>query len=152
VTELLSLDENKAIVRRFVEEVQSQHNLEVSDELMDPGMIDHYYQMQGLPEPNLNKVEAFKKFYSGLLAAFPDAKAEIHNMIAEGDLVATHKTLHCTHKGEFMGIPPTGKKVEVDIIDIFRIAGGKMVEHWGIINWTSIMQQLGVTQPPRQQN
>jgi steroid delta-isomerase-like uncharacterized protein len=146
------LDENKAIIPRFAEEVQSQHNLDVVGDLMDTNMVDHYYEMQGLPQPNLNAVEGFQRFYSGVLAAFPDVKADIHNMIAEGDLVATHKTLHCTHKGEFMGIPPTGKRVEVDVIDIFHIAEGKMVEYWGIINWTRVLQQLGATQPPGPQH
>lgn len=117
----MSLEENKAIVRRFIEEVQSQHNLDLVDELIDPNQIDH----SGLQPQGLNAVEGFKKFFSGMLTAFPDLKAVIHSQVAEGDRVVTHKTFHGTHKGEFMGIPPTGKKVSVDVIDIFRIAEGK---------------------------
>lgn len=132
---------NKAIVLRFIEEVQSQHKLDVADELMDRNMVDHFFEMQGMPEPP-NAVEAFKKFYTGILSSFPDAKAVVHSMIAEGDLVATHKTLHVTHKGEFRGIPPTGREGEIQIMDIFRIAGGKMVEHWGIVDFVGIMQTL----------
>ncbi len=138
----MSLEKNKAIVRRFVEEVQSQHNLDIVGELMDPNMIDHYYDAQGLQQPK-NAIEGFKKFYSGMLAAFPDVKAVIHNQVAEGDNVVTHKMFLGTHKGEFMGIPPTGKKITVNVIDIFRIADGKMVEHWAVIDWMGLMQQLG---------
>ena len=142
----MSLEANKALVLRFVEEVQSQHKLTAVDEIMDPNMIDHYAQPS-----SLNSVEAFKKVFSGFIAAFPDLKAVIHNQVAEGDKVVTHKTFHGTHKGEFMGIPPTGKKIAIELIDIFRIAGGKLVEHWAIADMMSVMQQLGVLPSPSQQ-
>jgi steroid delta-isomerase-like uncharacterized protein len=142
----MSLEANKALVRRFVEEVQSQHKLTALDEIMDPNMIDHY----GQPS-SLNSVEAFKKFFSSMLIALPDFKAVIHNQVAEGDKVVTHKTFHGTHKGEFMGIPPTGKKVAIEVIDIFRIAGGKFAEHWAVADMMSVMQQLGVLPSPSQQ-
>jgi steroid delta-isomerase-like uncharacterized protein len=138
----MSLEKNKALIRRFVEEVQSQHKLTLVDEIMDPHMIDHY----GKPSPN--SVEAFKKFFSGFIAAFPDVKAVIHNQVAEGDKVITHKTFHGTHKGEFMGIPPTGKKVSLELIDIFRISGEKLVEHWAVADMLSVLQQLGVSPSP----
>ena len=137
----MSLEANKALVRRFVEEVQSQHKLTVVDEIMDPHMIDH------AAEASQNSAETFKKFFSGFIAAFPDVKAVIHNQVAEGDKVVTHKTFHGTHKGEFMGIPPTGKKVAIEVIDIFRIAGGKFAEHWAVADMMSVMQQLGVIPP-----
>jgi steroid delta-isomerase-like uncharacterized protein len=138
----MSLAENKALVRRFVEEVQSQHKLAVVDEIMDPNMIDHAAQPS-----SLNSVEAFKQFFGGVLAALPDLKAVIHAQVAEGDKVVTHKTFHGTHKGEFMGIPPTGKKVAIELIDIFRIAEGKFAEHWAVSDMMSLMQQLGVIPP-----
>jgi steroid delta-isomerase-like uncharacterized protein len=142
----MSLEANKALVRRFVEEVQSRHNLTAVDDIMDPNMIDHAAQPS-----SLNSVEAFKKFFSGTLIAFPDMKTVIHNQVAEGDQVVTHKTFHGTHKGEFMGIPPTGKKVAFEVIDIFRIAGGKFAEHWAVVDMMSVMQQLGVLPSPSQQ-
>ena len=145
----MSLEENKVIVRRFVEEVQSQHNLDVASELMSPSMVDHYLEAQGLPHTE-DAVEEFKKFYSGLLAAFPDLKAIIHNQVAEGDLVATYKTLHGTHRGEFMGVKPTGKRVALNIMDIFRIVEGKIVEHWAVIDFMGLMWQLGAPSAPVQ--
>jgi steroid delta-isomerase-like uncharacterized protein len=138
----MSLEENKAIVSRFVEEVQNNHNLDAVNELFDRNMVDH------LGQPVLSAAEGFKKFYSGLLAAFPDLRCVVHSQVAEGDKVATHKTFHGTHKGEFMGMPPTGKKIAVDVIDIFRIAGGKMVEHWAVQDLAGLMRQLGVKPPP----
>lgn len=141
----MSLEENKAIVYRFVEEVQNKHNLDAVNDLFDRNMVDH------LGQPGLSAVEGFKRFYSGLLAAFPDLKCVIHNEVAEGDKVATHKTFHGTHKGEFMGMPPTGKKIAIDVMDIFRIAGGKMVEHWAVQDSAGLMEQLGVKSPPGHQ-
>ena len=139
----MSLEANKALVRRFIEEVQSQHKIMAVDEIMDPNMIEHFG-----PPSSLNSVEAFKKFFAGFIAAFPDVKAVIHSQVAEGDKVVTHKTFHGTHNGEFRGIPPTGKKVTIELIDIFRISGGKLMEHWAVVDWMSVMQQLGVVPSP----
>jgi steroid delta-isomerase-like uncharacterized protein len=138
----MSLEENKALVRRLVEEAQSQHTLKVLDEIMDPNMIDHYAQPS-----SLSSIEASKQFFAGFFAAFPDVKAVIHSQVAEGDKVVTHKTFHGTHQGEFMGIPPTGKKIAIELIDIFRITGGKLVEHWAVADMMGMMQQLGVIPP-----
>jgi predicted ester cyclase len=145
----MSLVKNKMIVRRFVEEVQSRHNLVLAEELMSPNMIDHYLESLGLPH-SPNAVEDFKKFYSALLAAFPYSKATIQNQLAEGDLVATHKTLYGTHKGEFRGIQPTGKRIALDLMDIFRIAEGKIVEHWAVIDFMNLMRQLDTVRSTKQ--
>jgi predicted SnoaL-like aldol condensation-catalyzing enzyme len=124
----LSLEANKALVRRFIEEVQSQHKIMAVDEIMDPNMIEHFG-----PPSSLNSVEAFKKFFAGFIAAFPDVKAVIHSQVAEGDKVVTHKTFH------------------IELIDIFRISGGKLMEHWAVVDWMSVMQQLGVLPSPSPQ-
>ena len=71
-------------------------------------------------------------------------------MVAEGDKVATRKTFHGTHQGEFMGIPPTGQQVSIGLIDIVRIVDGKVVEHWSIGDNLGMMQQLGVIPMPEQ--
>lgn len=146
----MSLSENKAIVRRFVEEVQGQHKLDLAEKLISPNMIDHWNETQGRQRPE-NAVEDFKKFYSGLLAAFPDITAVIHHQVAEGDLVATYKTLYGTHKGEFMGVRSTGKKVALNLMDFFRIAEGRIVEHWAVMDFMGLMRQLGALPTPRQQ-
>ena len=81
-------------------------------------------------------------------SAFPDFKVTIDDMIAEGDKVVVRGTWSGTHKGEFMGIPATGKSVSFGVIDTVRIAGGKMVEHWGLMDNFRLMQQLGVIPAP----
>jgi steroid delta-isomerase-like uncharacterized protein len=79
--------------------------------------------------------------------AFPDSRVTIDDMIAEGDQVVTKKTFRGTHEGEFAGIPPTGKTVELQFVDIMRVHNGKIVEHWNCIDQLSFMQQLGVIPP-----
>ncbi len=67
----------------------------------------------------------------------------IHTIIAEDDKVCTYKTFHGTHLGDFRGIPPTGNKISVDVMDLFRLSDGKMVEHWVVADWAGMMQQIG---------
>ncbi|MDQ1280812.1 MAG: hypothetical protein QG670_2075 [Thermoproteota archaeon] len=83
-----------------------------------------------------------------MLAAFPDLIAVIHNQVVEDDLVATHKTLYGTYKGEFIGLQPTGKKIALNLMDFFRTAGGKMVEHWAVMDFLGLMRQLGALPSP----
>jgi predicted ester cyclase len=83
-----------------------------------------------------------------VFTAFPDMRAEIHDQVAEGDKVVTRKTFYGTQQGEFMGIPPTGKKVAFDVIDIFRIADGRILEHWFAGDMLGLMQQLGAVPAP----
>ncbi len=85
-----------------------------------------------------------KAFVGAFHAAFADGHILIHQMVAEGDTVATRLTFHGTHSGDFMGIPPTGKQVTVPALDMARYADGKLVEHWGGPDQMSLMQQLGV--------
>jgi steroid delta-isomerase-like uncharacterized protein len=141
----MSTEENKALVKRFVEEVQNQHKFELMDQLFDPNYDDHATGPGVVPG-----VEGFKQFFSMMLRAFPDLHATIHDQIAEGDKVVTRKTFSGTHKGDFQGVPPTGKKGEIGVIDIFRITNGKIAEHWMQADNLGMMQQLGIIPPPEQ--
>ncbi len=138
----MSLEQNKALVRRFVEEVQCQHNLAALDELFSPDFVDH----SGMTDPPT--LEGSRQFFSMMFAAFPDMRFVIRQQIAEGDKVLTHKTLQATQLGPFMGIPATGKAVAVDVMDIFTVAGGKITEHWTVGDMLGMMQQLGVVPGP----
>ena len=139
--------ENKAVVRRFVEEVQNNHDIDAVDELFSPDMVNH----TPMPVPGIeNTNEGFKQFFSAMLAAFPDAHFTIHDQVAEGDTVVTRKTFHGTNEGEFMGMPATGRQVSMDIIDIWRVADGRLTEHWGVLDQLGTMQQLGVIPAPGQ--
>ena len=78
-----------------------------------------------------------------LFAAFPDLRAEIHDQLEDGDKVVTRKTFHGTHAGEFMGMPPTGRSVAWDVIDIVRVRDGQLAEHWNVVDALALMQQVG---------
>ena len=133
----MSLQENKAVVRRFVDEMQNQHNLDLIDEMFSPDFVDY----SGRAKPPSR--EGLKPFFAFMFAAFPDMHFVIHQQLAEGDQVMTRKTLHGTHRGPFMGIPATGKEVAVTFVDIFTVINGKITEHWSEGAALGILQQLG---------
>ena len=137
----MSIEDNKALARRAIEEIMNQRNLAVFDELHSPDYVCHIISrtIQG-PEP-------FKQLLSMVFTAFPDLHYTIEDLFGEGDRVVVRYTSRGTHKGDLMGIPPTGKQVTVTGTDIMRVANGKILEEW--IN-SDLMQQLGVTPTPEQ--
>jgi len=140
----MSIEENKAFMRRMYEEVHNKGNLAVIDEVTAVDFIDHDPMVAELPPGP----EGVKQEFSMLRAAFPDLHVTVEDMVAEGDKVVSRLTMRGTHKGEFMGIAPTGKQITVAVIDILRIVGGKIVEHWNIVDNLGMMQQLSVVPPP----
>lgn len=134
----MSAEENKELVRRFVEEVQSGRDVGAIDRFISPNFVN-YTDIPGLP----NNREGGKQFHAILFAAFPDLQATIHSQVAEGDKVVTHKSFHATHQGEFMGVAPTGNKIAFEVIDILTVAGGMITEHWVVGDQLGLMQQLG---------
>jgi steroid delta-isomerase-like uncharacterized protein len=127
-----------------VEEAINRGNIKVIDELLSSDFVEHEELPPGIPPGR----EAPKAMFAMLRSAFPDLKATIEHLIAEGDEVVMHMTWTGTHKGEFMGIPPTGKSISINVIDILGIAEGKFVEHWGVMDSMAMMQQLGVVPAP----
>ena len=134
----MSTEENKAIVRRFLEEVINQKNLAVVDELLASNYVGHIAGMEDVR----GSVE-LKQALTVLFTAFPDYQDTIEDMVAEGDEVVGRWTSPWTHKGEFMGIAATGKQGATTAIAIFRIEEGKIVEEWEMIDMLGLMQQLG---------
>ena len=134
-----STEKNKALERRLVLEGFSKGNLAVVEELVAVDAVDHS-ATPGMP-PGLDGV---KLFVTTFRTAFPDFNYTIEDQIAEGDKVVTRVTWNGTHKGPFMGIPPTGKIISVTGIDITRWSNGKAVEHWSNEDIMGMMQQLGV--------
>ena len=130
----------KAVVRRNTEEVQGKGNFDVFEELFADDFFDH------TPQPNMTPDKSGARgLYKALREAFPDFHAVIHWQTAEGEIVTTFKTYHGTHKGTFLGIPPTGKKIQFETVDAMRVHNGKIKEHWGVANLYSLMQQLGAS-------
>ena len=139
----MSVEENKTIERRYMEEVWTKGNLAAVDELVATNYVDHTPMPGASPD-----LQGLKQFVTVVTAAFPDWQPTIEDMIAEGDKVVVRFRGRGTHKGEFMGIPPTGKQVAMMAIAIHRIAGGKIVENWLQADMLGMMVQLGVVPPP----
>ena len=140
----MSTEQNKAIMRRLMEEVFNRGNIGLVDEMVAPDFIEHEELPPGI-QPGREGVKAFSTIFR---SAFPDLKVTIDDDIAEGDKVVIRSIWSGTHKGELMGIPPTGKSVSFGVVDTVRIAGGKLVEHWGQMDNMGMMQQLGVIPAP----
>jgi predicted ester cyclase len=136
----MSTEDNKALVQRFFEEVINQRNVAALDQFVSPNAVNHTVP-SGLPQgPN--------QFLSMHLNAFPDVKATVEDLLADGDKVVALVSYRGTHQGAFRSISPTGKLITLMGINIFRIVNGKIVEHWGLADRLSALQQLGVVPPP----
>jgi len=135
---ITSSDAPKAVVRRNTEEVQSLWNFDVFEELFADDFVDH------TPQPNTTPdKKGVRDLYHRLRAAFPDFHADIHWQAADGEMVTTYKTYHGTHLGMFLGVAPTGRKIQFETVDVMRVRNGKITDHWGVANLFSLMQQLG---------
>lgn len=133
----MTTDQIKAVVLRFNREFLEKNNVEVLKELVADNFVNH------TAAPGVAKDVSGLIHYIGMLhQGFPDLRIEIHEMIAEGDLVATRKTFHATHLGEIMGHAPTGKKVTFNVMDFVRVKDGQYVEHWGRNDVMQVIQQL----------
>ena len=131
----MSVEGNKAVVRRFFEEALNQQRLDVLDEILAPDFIG-----QGEHPP---RREDEKRMWQGVLAAFPDAQVVVEDQVGEGDKVVTRWSVRATHQQEFMGIPPTGKEIRDSGIHIHRLSDGRIVEAWAESDTLGVLQQLG---------
>ena len=130
----------KAVVRRNTEEVQGKGKFDVFEDLFADDFVDH------TPQPNMTSDKAgVRSLYKALRKAFPDFHAVIHWQTAEGEVVTTFKTYHGTHRGNFLGVAPTGRKIHFETVDAMRVHNGKITELWGVANLFSLMRQLGAS-------
>lgn len=136
-------EQAKMVVRHFVEQVQDRHRLDLIYELFEPGYIDHFKAGGMPPAAATDAVDTFKRFFAGILRAFPDLRVTLEDQIAEGDKVVTRKTFRGTHRGEFLGIAPSGKSLELELIDIFRVTNGRLAEHWAQFDVMAVLRQIG---------
>jgi steroid delta-isomerase-like uncharacterized protein len=134
----MSAAENKAIAARFMEEVINKGNVAFIDQFATPNFIDHQLP-PGMPAGR----EGIKAFVTGFRAAFPDLHYTLDDAIAEGDKVVSRSTARGTMRGDFMGMPASGKTATWQEIHITRFAEGKAVEHWAVVDQYSMLAQLG---------
>jgi len=141
----MSTESNKTVIRRGFEEGINQGNLAVFDEVIAPNYVNHNFPTP-VPGP-----EGFKQVLGMFLAGFPDLRVTLEDVLAEGDKVATRGIFTGTHRGEFNGIPATGKTVTVSYSDVWRVENGKAVENWVQMDMMGLLQQLGVIPTPEGQ-
>src|SRR5262245_30801922 len=138
-------EENKAVIRRFYDEVLNKGNLALADEMLSDDFVDRS------PVPGqASDREGFKQVIAMFHAAFPDVRLRIEDLVMEGDRGVVRDTFTGTQRGELMGIPATDKRVEFGSIHIGRFVGGKVAEHWVVWDTLGMMQQLGVVPAPGQ--
>jgi steroid delta-isomerase-like uncharacterized protein len=137
------MPDNEAIVRRFIDEYQTGGDESVAEEILAHDFVDHSPFGPFSPDR-----EGVKQLFAALRAAFPDLWAEIQDQFSQGDKVVTRKTFHGTNDGDFMGMPPAGKQVSFDVIDILRLRDGQFVDHWNVVDAMGLMQQLGAVPAP----
>ena len=129
-------ERNKKLARKVFEDVQTEGNVALIDELVTRDYVGH------TPLGDIHGPEGAREFNAMLHEAFPNLKIEVESQIAEGDRVVTLWTCRGTHQGEFQGIPPTGKKITMPGITIFRFGNGKMIEGWNNPDLFSVLRQL----------
>ena len=127
----MSVEKNKAIARRYQEEVWGKGNLALLDELLAPEFVDH-----SLPVGMNPSFAGAKRAVKGAHDAFPDGQWTVEDLIAEGEKVVIRWKMQATHEHQFRGIAPGGKPVTVTGITILRITNGKIAERW--VNWDSL--------------
>jgi steroid delta-isomerase-like uncharacterized protein len=141
-----SPEENKHVVQRFVEECWNQGNLNKASELLADQVRFHDPVF-----PNMNPgIQNIKNHIEVSRKAFPDLKFIIEDTIAERNEVVVHWKAQGTHKGQFLGMQPTNRKVIVDGTSIYRLEGSKIAEAYANWNLASMMQQLGVIELPKE--
>jgi predicted ester cyclase len=132
----MSTDENKAVVRRFVHEIFDKGNVSAVDELVDDSFVPHTW-------PSVTGKEDFKETVVRMAKAVKDPHHTIEDMLAEGDRVSVRLTSHATQTGDVMGVAAAGKEYTIAEQHIFRLEGGKVVEHWHVADMLAMMQQIG---------
>lgn len=136
-------EENKALVRHFVEEAFNGGNLDVADEVYAGS-----YTYHGPAEPEERTPEGVKQFVSVYRSAFPDLHTTVEDVISEGDTVAYRWTARGTHQGELVGVAPTGNAVTITGITVCNVSGDRIVEEWNNFDRLGMMQQLGAVPTP----
>lgn len=133
---MTDLHRNKAVMRKIYRDLVSAHDLTLLDQLFAADVIDH--EAFGSDTGR----EGFRAFFQAVYESFPDYQIKIEDLIAEDDRVVARVTSTGTHRGEFMGLAPTGRRFAVSGIDIMRFDDGQVVEHWGVTDLASLHDQI----------
>ena len=139
-----AMDEPKQLINRFVEELWNERRLEVADAIFDKDCVTHQLR-SGVPVEAVPRgPQAIKEHVAGWIASFPDLRFSIEQMLSEGDRVVTQLLMEGTHQGAWLGIPASGKKMQIRMFTVHRVEQGKIVEDWVLVESLGLFQQLGV--------
>ena len=141
----MSTEENKAIIRRMTEEFYNQGNIERADDFFADTYVHH-----DPASPQVRDRDGLKETVRAFRAGCPDLHVTSDDLVAEGDQVTKRWTIHATHTGDLAGLPPTGKRIALSGLELFRLADGKIVECWSAYDNLSLLQQLGAIPTPEQ--
>jgi steroid delta-isomerase-like uncharacterized protein len=133
---------NKALVRRFYREVYVDWNMGLVDAVVATQFTSHDWPERGPTGP-----KAFREYYSAIRSAVPDARYEVDDLIAEGDRVVVRWRLLGTHKGDFRGIPPSGRQITLKGIAIYRVQSGKLMERWVVSDLHGLLEDIRAAAP-----
>jgi steroid delta-isomerase-like uncharacterized protein len=136
-------DANKELMGQFYEEVVNAGKLELIDDMLTDDFVEHE-QFPGMTPDR----EGVKQFFGMFKAAFPDATFTPEQVLAEGDLVAARVRIRGTHQGEFVGVPASGRSIDVQAMDIVHFRDGIATAHWGVTDAMAMLQQLGAVPAP----
>ena len=140
----MSAELNKAIVRRFYQEIWNERNSAVIDEIFAPHCVTHQLSSGAAIETTARDPETVKQHVAEWVKAFPDLRFEVEELLADSDRVVSRSVMHGTHEGDWHGIAPTGRRVMIRMMVIHRIAGGQIVEDWVLVESLGFFQQLGL--------
>ena len=137
----MSPEESRNVVNQMIEEIQNRKNLDLCDELFAEAFVNHT-PPQGLSGDRNGMRQLFSRVHAG----FPDGRITVEDQVSAGGRVWTRKTFAGTHTGVFAGVPPTGKVVTYQVVDILAVQNGRITEHWSVVDRLELFQQLGLIQ------
>lgn len=133
---------NKRLVRRFYKEVYVDWNMALVDEVVSLRFTSHDW-----PEGAPTGPEGFRNYYSAIRSALPDARYAVDDLVAEGDRVVVRWRLIGTHRGAFQGIAPSGRRIVLEGIAIYRVEGGKLMERWVVSDLHGLLEEIRASSP-----
>ena len=138
------MDDPKQLINRFVEELWNERQLDVADAIFANDCVTHQLR-SGMPVDAVPRgPQAIKEHVAGWIASFPDLRFSVEQILSEGDRVATQLLMEGTHQGAWMGIPASGRKIQIRMFTVHRVVQGKIVEDWVLVESLGFFQQLGV--------
>jgi steroid delta-isomerase-like uncharacterized protein len=138
------MDDPKQLINRFVEQLWNERRLDVADSIFATDCVTHQLRSDAPADAVPRGPQAIKEHVTSWVTSFPDLHFSVEQMLSEGDRVAMQVLMEGTHQGTWLGIPPSGKKIQIRMFTVHRVVQGKIVEDWVLVESLGVLQQLGV--------